>query len=654
MNNVRLFRSAEDLAARRNLREFIRHCRTELTWLADVDGFDWDSIGWPHLRWVKLGVGKRKRVRPQDALDPEFIDFAKAYYRWMQTVRPVRMRWDVQALRCLETALLDSTGSASIHGLTYGVLDAAAVAARARFTPQVRYHVGRTLGEIAALVAEQRLAPLDSSGWKSPFSRPVSVRQTGPIGRERIESKMPSEAGLAAMAEIFARDPCDPPTRFVSAVWALLLCAPWRIGEILRLHVDAEHEGHNDHGVLSYGLRYYGSKRFGHDVKWVPKVMEPVAREAFRRLREMTQSARDLARHLETSPRTPLLYPDAPRVGLDDPLSLDDKARYLRLPVPRGSVPGFQWQFPTIREHWAEAQARRPEGFPVFSKETGLRFSDALFCIHRDFLHETRPTDWYRLTVPTADTVNGLLKSIRARRSVMAKLGYTEPDGTPIKLTTHQARHYLSTIAERGAMAEEDLAKWAARAQLRDNAVYNHMTESERAERARESLAGTSLAKSPKALPPRVPTTPAEHNLGVAGPTHRTEFGVCEHDWASLPCTKNRDCVSCSEHMYFKGDAQSHERIKARHEHRVAESTKALDAIVAGTRVADRWLEHALKALVREAELLRLMEDDSIPDGSAIRLADESAEHTHLRRALAQRLPRRKHPVSTAFANRRD
>ena len=103
---------------------------------------------------------------------------------------------------------------------------------------------------------------------------------------------------------------------------------------------------------------------------------------------------------------------------------------------------------------------------------------------------------------------------------------------------------------------------------------------------------------------------------------------------------KHGDCLNCVEHMWEKGDAQSHEWIRTRYEHHVAECTKALDAIVAGTCVADRWLEYALKSLLRLQHLLSVLEDDSVPDGSQIRLADDSAEHTHLRRALVQRLPR--------------
>ena len=49
-------------------------------------------------------------------------------------------------------------------------------------------------------------------------------------------------------------------------------------------------------------------------------------------------------------------------------------------------------------------------------------------------------------------------------KSIFEQLGYTEPDGSPIKLTTHQARHFQCTLAERGGMAQDDLAKWAGRA----------------------------------------------------------------------------------------------------------------------------------------------------------------------------------------------
>ena len=142
----------------------------------------------------------------------------------------------------------------------------------------------------------------------------------------------------------------------------------------------------------------------------------------------------------------------------------------------------------------------------------------------------------------------------------------------------------------------------------------------------------------------RPPTTPEQFNWGADAPVQRTEFGVCEHDWVMAPCMKNRDCLNCSEHACVKGDAAVHARIRHLHEHDLAECTKALDAVLSGATVADRWLEHALKSLIREQQLLSLLESDDVEDGAVIRLSDASAEHSHLSRALEQRLPKLRDP----------
>ena len=641
MANVEKFRSRAEIEAEANVEEFIRYCRDDLTWLADRDGFDWDAPSWPRARWAKVTVGTRRHFSEEEQLDAAFVEFAKAYFRDKNTERETGSKRELAALKCLEAALLTVTGSGSVHGMTLAVLDEAAIVARKHYSAPARYHVGRNVAEIARFVSARRLVPVDVSTWKSPLKRPSSVRRTGDAGQREIASKLPSQAGLHAMAEMFANDPHDPIVRFISAVWALLMTAPWRISEVLRLHVDAEHEEKDDRGVVSYGLRYYGSKGFEYDIKWVPKVMEPVAREAFRRIRDATESARRLARHLETDPEAPFLYADVPKVGLDDELSVAQKAAYLRWRVPKGrGHRNPSWRVRSIREHWAQARTKLPEGFPIFAPETGLRWSEALFCMHRDFLHETRSTDWYRLGAPTANTINDLLRPSGEKKGVLWKQGYREPDGRPIVLTTHQARHYLSTIAELGDMAQEHSAKWAARATQSDNRVYNHMSEEQRVARVREVLAGTELAGLESNMRVKEPTTRAEFNHQVQGPSHRTPWGGCEHDWSGMPCMKFAQCLLCTEHSITKGDQEAYARIKEESEHQLEECDKALAAIRAGKAVADRWLEHALNLLLRQWQLLELLESDDIEDGATIRLNDPGAEHTHLRRALEQQLPR--------------
>ena len=426
MPNVELFRPKAHIDAERNLAEFIRYCREELTWLADRNGFSWNSPVWPFARWGKVSVGTRRHFNDDERLDTEFIDFAKAYFRWTVTERGARSREEIQALKCLEAALLTMTGSGSLQGLSWAVLDEAAVVAREHYAEATQYQVGRHLRNIARFVSKRRLVPVDVSTWQSPLARPSSVRRTGEAGRSEDRRKLPSQAGLDTMAEIFANDPADPQARFIGAVWALLMSAPWRISEVLRLHVNAEYEETDDNGSVSYGLRYYGAKGFRHDIKWVPKVMEPVAREAFRRIREMTEPARALARHLETRPDVPFLYPDAPHVGVDDELTLEEKAAYLRRAACKSPICCLpNWRFRSIRAHWEQARTKLPKGFPLFNGQTRLKWSEALFCMHQQFLHETLPTNWYELFRPTSGTVGGLLRTTAEKKGVSWKLGYS-------------------------------------------------------------------------------------------------------------------------------------------------------------------------------------------------------------------------------------
>ena len=620
-----------------NRAEFIRMCREELTWLRDDPSFEWDAPVWPGARWRKVGA---RPGRTGDWLDEEFADFAKAYYRWQHSHSPTASNLGTISLRCLEAALLQVTGSGCPDGLSLAVLDEAAVVARAHYSESVGYHVGRGIAAFARFVTERHLVPVDLSSWRSSLPRPDSARRTGARGRADSAKKMPSQAALDAMAEIFANDPSDPVSRLVSAVWALLMSAPWRISELLRLHVGAEHEGMDDRGELSYGFRTYGAKGFGHDIKWISRTMEPVAREAFRRIRDLTQSARDLARHVETTPDVPLRYPDCPPVDMDEALSLDAKAAYLRRRTPeRESHAGAAWEFTSVREHWEKAKRGLPRGFPVFDPVTGLKWADALFCTHRHFLAEGRGTDWYSLAAVTQGMLGHLLAPSSSIRTIFERWGYAEPDGRRMRLTTHQARHYLSTLAERGGMSQHDLAKWAGRASAKDNRVYNHMTDEDYLENARTLVPAIGLASVSEPRGLRPPVTSRDFELRKAGAVHRTEYGYCVRDWVASPCDRYRDCLNCHEHACVKGDAERHARIAARMREVEAELAAARKATEEGAAGADNWVEHLSRTLGRGRELLALLESEEVADGAVVMLR-EANEQSHLGRALEHRLLR--------------
>ena len=644
--NVRHLRTAAKRESETNMKEFIRFCRDDLTWTNDDLDFKWELPVWSGARWTKVTVGKRRAFDRTEQLDPEFVDFAKACFRYRASLTPGRRAFkEIPALKVLEAALLAVTKSGSVPGLSLQVLDEAAVVARRHYGDVARYEIGRHLRDIAIFVSKKKLVPIDLSSWRSPIKRPISTRRTGLPGRQEIDSKMPSEAGMAAMAEIFANDSVDPIQRFISAVWVLLLAAPFRISEIFNLHVDAEYEDFDDDGNACYGLRYFGLKGFEHDIKLVPKVMEKTVRKAFRRIRDMTQSARALAAHLESEPEVPFRYDDGPKVGTHDKLSLQDKEAYLRNPPPNCSISGCPfWLFETIAEHWENAQRDIPRDFPYFNKKIKLKWSQALFCMHVHVLHPKHPTDYYRLWVPTRSTFSDLMRGPRHRRGVglLGQLGYTEPDGSEIKLTSHQPRHYLSTLAERGGMAEGNKARWAGRANQKDNRVYNHMSNEEKVAKLRAVTQNIPLFGGHEMSKPQPPVTVEDFNICEPGPVHKTEFGFCTHLFVMSPCDKFRDCLNCAEHVYVKGNQGCYQRIKEKAKFFQSQYDQAREATDAGDAGADRWLEHVLKTLPVAKELLAILESDDIEDGTVIKRNSEAVrEHSHLGRALDQRIPKR-------------
>ena len=58
---------------------------------------------------------------------------------------------------------------------------------------------------------------------------------------------------------------------------------------------------------------------------------------------------------------------------------------------------------------------------------------------------------------------------------IFARLGLSDPDD-PITLKTHQLRHYLNTLAQRGGLSEAEIAAWSGRADIRQSTVYDHRT----------------------------------------------------------------------------------------------------------------------------------------------------------------------------------
>lgn len=647
MPDIVSFRPRSETEARENLAAFIQLCRTELT----VFGADlnWNAATWPKVQtFAKLGVSTRK-PQPDQVMDRSFIQFAKAYFRYQQSHNPTETKSEGRALRALESALLQVNGNAYISGISVIVLDEAAKLGAECYSMGVGYHCGRELERLAKFVSTHRLVPHDVFNWSNPIRRPADTIRTGIKARKDREKKLPNQTSLNALAEIFSNNPQNDRDVFTTSIFALLMSAPSRISEVLELPVDCEYIEKDRKGIERYGLRFFSGKGFEGDIKWIPTEMVGIAKEAIARAKALSKNARQLAAYVEASPARFYRHPLCPKVADDTPLTMVQAAQALgmnhqtahdayRSLYGRGLA--TRDGVHTLNSLWQHTLARLPKGFPYLDKRKGIKFSNALFALNKSQLHAVKATLPVELMKPTNNFFNNDL-SLRdalgsdSHQSIFDRYGYYGLDGERLKMTSHQARHLLNTIAQRGGLSNLEIAKWSGRADVKQNRTYNHMTEFEILARAEQLDPSKELFGPTGEAAKLLPVTNQEFNTMELGAIHVTEYGFCVHDYTLSPCERYRDCINCTEQVCIKGDVEKLERIKnrlAKTEHLLVSAQSAMED---GDMGADRWYQYHEKTVIRLRELVSILDNPNLEDGAQVKL--RGSDFSHLRRVAEKK-----------------
>ena len=158
----------------------------------------------------------------------------------------------------------------------------------------VHHKTGLQLQAIFDFLREKSLVP-SLPAWKSPFKKPVILTEDlGEAGQAHRVAK-PSNEAMLAVADVFARAD-DPESLFYSSIFILLMAAPGRISEVLKLPTDCIQWEADEVGKLQMFLRWHAAKGKGATKKWVVPIMHDVVKEAVRRLIEVGNPAREAAR----------------------------------------------------------------------------------------------------------------------------------------------------------------------------------------------------------------------------------------------------------------------------------------------------------------------------------------------------------------------
>ncbi|EFL4052544.1 integrase [Escherichia coli] len=646
MAEIFLFKPKATLTAEENLRVFISKCRDQLT----VFGSDlnWGAPVWPNIIvFAKLGMTTRKPIQGE-VQDPAFIDFAKAYFRYQQGHHPTGAKNESKAFRTVEAALLQVNGNANINGLSISVLDEAAELARQHYSDGSAYYCGREIERLAKFVVENQLVSCAVQNWVNPIKRADDKNKTGREAKKNREEKLPSDIALNALAEIFANDPIDGRDIFTTSVFAMLMSAPSRISEVLALPADCEVFETDRDGIERYGWRFFAGKGYEGDIKWIPTVMVSVAKTAVARIKMLTENARQLAKWIESHPNRFYRHANCPDVADDEPLTAEQSCMALGLVSEskkqcRSSLYNrglaHKDRVHTLRSLWEHTLARLPDDFPWFDKDKGIKYSNALFALNVNQFHGNRGCLPVELHKPTNNFFNSDLTPRLALKgkhtSIFDRHRYHAVNGEPVKLTSHQARHLLNTIAQRGGLSNLEIAKWSGRADVKQNRTYNHMTEYELVGMAERLDSSKALFGPAGEVAKHFPVTMLEFNTLEHAAVHVTEYGYCVHDYTIGPCEKFRDCINCNEQVCIKGeDTEILDRIKKRLVTLEQMLCIADEAVESGEMGADRWYQYHKKTVTRLRELVAILENPDIENGAQIKLRGN--DFSQLRRVVAK------------------
>ncbi|WP_454730868.1 MULTISPECIES: integrase [Cupriavidus] len=641
-----LFTPRAERDAESNLEQFIQLCRNQLTTYGNDLAFDADERDISdHVNLKGMG-NKRTRLRfytyssldlpePQAMTEP-YKSFAKAYIRYTNAMRPLTSFGPVlAALRMVHEALTEGGEVTPVR------IDAAILNRAAQITVEnyrgSAVSIGGHLQRIAAFLERHRLTAIPANSWKSPITRQRTQGRVGQQFDEERASKLPSEAALDALPKIF-RLADETTFVLVSSIAALLCAAPDRINEVLMLPTDCEVHQRNADGSEAYGLRWWPAKGADPMVKWIVPSMKEVVSEALNKIRKYTRHAREVARWYEDNPNRVYILPEYEYLRGKALLRNSEVGFILFGKETDRSVINGWYKSKGIEtvcvegKHYARFSdierfilSQLPRGFPWLNAELELKFSDALFVAKRNDFAADRASWVGIVEAVNVNQVNNRLgpKNGSHHVTIFERYGFTEPDGSPIKVTTHQFRHYLNTLAQAGGLSQLDIAKWSGRKNIHQNAAYDHVSADELVLKIRNALGDDCQVFGPLAeLPKRIVIHRDEFARLKVPTAHTTEFGVCIHDYTMAPCQLHADCLNCHEQVCIKGDEMRTARIRAELETARENLAAAEQAQGDGYFGASRWVEHHRLAVERLTQLCVILDDPKVSRGAIIQLSN--------------------------------
>ncbi|MCA9945188.1 MAG: hypothetical protein KC449_17000 [Anaerolineales bacterium] len=436
--------------------------------------------------------------------------------------------------------------------------------------------------------------------------RPRDFNNHTLAGQAARRAKLPSPNALNGLADIYRELAVEPSDRLLSAAIAILAVTGFRAGELLTLPEDCEVREEYE-GRIAYGIRYYKEKSKGGRkmlaVRWLTPLQAELAQAAIAEIRQLTAAARVQAKELETQPDRIVL----PGIAPEEYLSAQEVCDLLGYRSPSTIHKWFQTGFPheyqggkcVIRaQDLADYLYRKRRQFlwTVNRKDgTYQMLSETLLIAPRHFFRRGSGNVSLLIDPVVNQQVNDFLKSRDHMKSAFERFDIREVDGAICAITSHQLRHWLNDLADKGGLPIDLLTRWMGREYPYDTEAYRHASVDERLAWVKQGIQEEKLSGVMTDVYFELPE--GERDVFLSGQiqaVHFTPMGICIHDFAIEPCLFHLNCVrGCPDYLHTKGNQRERDHLLQIREHTEKALAHARQQISEGKQnLAEAWIAH--------------------------------------------------------------
>jgi hypothetical protein len=508
------------------------------------------------------------------------------------------------------------------------------------------------------------------------------------VKQRKSDDRLPSREAMEAYA-LCSNNPLSDGEEILLRVIDLLIATGQRGNEVAVIPYECWVERpikgamgdvvYDMHGspLVECGIRYFAEKQFQSRVHWFAESDVQLAKRAVERLKALTTEQRQTAAWQELNPGRIWIHP--PHSVISEAIVLDwlgfsktqSANRNLYLFLMRNGIHPFdnepdERRGRPIKRRYVAGEIERllvPKlhGHAVLSENFGgelrirLRTSETLaIAFDGQFRFGGREANVFRV-VPRRVNLEDINRALGANPlypSIFARRSFTESDGTPIRLTSHQPRHWRNTIYHLTGMSDVQQALALGRKRLDQNVYYQHTNIEEDTAAHQDFLAFNShheridflhmgirdkriqgaLTDSYHALLSDKGTTTAEAFLTVhATALHVTPFGGCIHDFSQAPCPKHLQCWNGCSHLHLMGTPSERANLEKQAENLTTAITIMRDA-GAGEAGSDVWLADQEDKLNNLKSVLARDTNAGVqrvfPNGNPMTVADTDKRHS--------------------------